>query len=91
MRNMRYAYKQLKPGIFTEDGQVMFLKIRDNVKALLKESGAVAMGRTSKGVTGDSWSMMACVDRLVELGEIKEVPRSDYCPGQYRIFVKVDE
>jgi hypothetical protein len=41
-------------------------------------------------VTGCTWFMMACVDRLVELGEIKEVLR-DNIAGQYRIFVKPKE
>jgi hypothetical protein len=36
---------------------------------------------------GDSWELMACVDRLIELGEISEIERGD-CPGQYRVFVK---
>jgi hypothetical protein len=33
--------------------------------------------------------MIACVDRLVELKEIKELPRGAV-PGQYRIFVSID-
>jgi hypothetical protein len=37
--------------------------------------------------SGDSWTMLACMDRLVELGEIREVPQSGVA-GQDRIFVK---
>jgi hypothetical protein len=36
---------------------------------------------------GDSWTMLACVDRLVELGEIREIVQADV-PGQYRVFVE---
>ena len=68
-----YNYQNEKSKIFTEDGQVVFLKIRDKTQQLLKQSGAVMMGNILNGITGDSWLHLACVDRLVELGEIKEI------------------
>jgi len=37
------------------------------------------------GVAGDSWTMLACIDRLVELGELWEVV-SQPVAGQHRIF-----
>lgn len=80
-----YKYADLKPTIFTEDGQAMFLEIRDRVKKIVKESGAISMGAAIAG-TGDSWKRMACVDRLVELGVLKEIHQDD-CAGQHRIFV----
>lgn len=81
-----YVYEELKAGIFTESGQEMFLKIRDNTKELIKESGAVTMGSAISGVSGDSWLMIACVDRMVELGEIREIKQGEV-PGQFRVFV----
>ena len=80
-----YKYENLKPGIFNEDGQTMFLEIRDRVKKILAQSGAITMGVAMSGV-GDSWKRMACVDRLVELREIKEINYGE-CAGQHRIFV----
>ena len=68
-----YNYQNEKSKIFTEDGQVIFLKIRDKTQQLLKQSGAVMMSNILNGITGDSWLHLACVDRLVELGEIKEI------------------
>ena len=82
-----YNYQTEKSRIFTEDGQETFLKIRDKVQQLLKQSGAVMMQNVISGVTGDSWLHLACVDRLVELKEIVEVTGSDVA-GQYRIFTK---
>jgi hypothetical protein len=84
-----YDYATEKPKIFTEDGQVMFLKIRDQVHEKLKIAGAIQMQHTSEGCTGNTWTMMACVDRLVELGEIAEVKMPGYTAGQHRIFVKI--
>ena len=41
-----------------------------------------------KSVLGaGSWQMMVCLDRLVELGEIYEVPTPCNGRGQYWIFV----
>jgi hypothetical protein len=81
-----YSYKTEREKIFTEQGQVMFLSIRDRVHELLKTAGAVRMDRAISGQTGSSWEMLACVDRLVELGEIKEITGLN-TPGQYRVFV----
>ena len=83
-----YNYQTEKSKIFTEDGQETFLKIRDKVKQLLKQSGAVMMQNAISSVTGDSWLHLACVDRLVELKEIREITGSNVA-GQHRVFVGV--
>ncbi len=83
-----YNYETEKPKLFTEDGQVMFLKVRDQVKKLLAEAGAVRAQEAWKGVCGDSWHMLACLDRLVELREIREL-FDHSVPAQYRVFVAV--
>ena len=81
-----YDYQAQKKNIFTEDGSLMFTQIRDNVKRLLNISGAFMMQNAISGVcTGDSWTMLACIDRLVELGEIREL--SQNCAGQHRVFI----
>jgi hypothetical protein len=84
---MSYDYQTERPFVFTEDGQVMFLKIRDTAKSLLEKSGAVSCGRLIAGLTGDSWGMLACVDRLVELRELREVPNPHSSAGQHRLFI----
>ena len=83
-----YDYQTEKSKIFTEDGQETFLKIRDKVQQLLKQSGAVMMQNAISGVTGDSWLHLACVDRLVELKEIQEITKENVA-GQHRVFVAV--
>lgn len=83
-----YNYQIEKSKIFTEDGQKTFLKIREKVHHLLKQSGAVMMQNAINEVTGDSWLHMACVDRLVELKEIREITKENVV-GQHRVFVAV--
>lgn len=80
-----YNYQTERPTLFTEEGQIVFLKIRDKAHELLKKSGAFKL---SNVITGDTWLAMVCVDRLVELAEIREVTNATIC-GQDRVFVAV--
>lgn len=82
-----YNYQKEKPRLFTEEGQFMFLKIRDRAFKLIAEAGCVNMERATSGVCGDSWQQLACMDRLVELRELTEIKYGD-CAGQHRIFVR---
>lgn len=84
---MSYVYEIEKTKLFTDGGQRMFLRIRDETHRLLKLSGAVMAEKLLIG-SGDSWTMIACLDRLIELGEIVEVDQNKKVPGQYRIFIK---
>lgn len=81
-----YCYKELKSEVFKENNQEMFLAIRDRAKKLKLESGVFEMQAVIKGQTGDAWVMMACVDRLAELGEIRELDIGSSVAGQNRIF-----
>jgi hypothetical protein len=82
-----YVYEQEKRHLFTEEGQVLFLEIRDRANGLLDLSGAVRMHEAISGSAGIAWHMLACVDRMVELGEIEEVPQAGVA-GQHRVFVR---
>lgn len=83
-----YNYQEERHKIFTEEGSVKFNKVRDNVKELLRRSGAVSMFHATRVISGDGWEMMAHVDRLVELGEIREITGREVA-GQDRVFVEV--
>lgn len=83
---MTYAYHKERDVVFTDDGQRLFLSIRDKVAGLLKTAGAVRLQEAIAGQTGDTFHMLACVDRMVELGELRELTTDG--PGQYRVFVK---
>lgn len=86
---MSYSYQTERKNVFTENGQVMFLAIRDNAKSLIASAGCARMDKIIAGCGGgDSWTMLACVDRLVELGEIVEVKQLVAVAGQFRIFTR---
>jgi hypothetical protein len=82
---MPYKYEDVKPEIFKPENQKTFLKVRDDVNRLIDLAGAVRLDKVMPG--GDTWTSMAYVDRLVELGEIKEVPQPKVW-GQNRIFIR---
>lgn len=83
-----YRYEDLKPNLFTEEGVTLYVQIRDRAKRLLAEAEAFTMGAAIRRSTGDSWLMLACVDRMVELGELREVTVGRAVTGQDRVFVK---
>ena len=85
---MAYNYNDQRSFVFTEKGQKTFLKIRDNAFKLITKAGCAKMGNLTRG-TGEIWNRLACVDRLVELGELREINYGE-CSGQDRIFVRVE-
>lgn len=80
-----YDYENERAKIFTEEGQEVFLQIRDNVKRILEIAGCMDMQHAIQSSSGDSWMLLACVDRLVELDEIDELHFGS-CAGQHRVF-----
>ena len=82
-----YQYEEIKPRLFTEEAQQDFLKVRDRAHKLLKESGAFKSLHACRDISGDTWMMMAYVDRLVELKEIREITPPNVA-GQNRVFVE---
>lgn len=84
-----YKYEAMKNDLFTDKGQIKFINIRDNVKNLLEQAGAVRMQEAINVETGDNWLLLACVDRMVEIGELKEITPKDTI-AQFRVFVRVN-
>jgi hypothetical protein len=89
-----YSYVDEKPFVLTDEGQRIFLKVRDFAERAIKIGGAVRAHELMNAASGagDSWKMMACVDRLIELKELREVGREGDSAWQARVFVstKVD-
>lgn len=84
---MPYTYQEEKPKLLTDDGQRLFLRFRDRAQELLKISGAARAHEMMSGFSGDSWILLACIDRLVELGELRHVDTVAPVATQYRIYV----
>lgn len=83
---MSYVYREERSKLFTEEGQVKFLRVRDAAKELLGIAGAFRCSEMlhKSGIAGDSWFQIACVDRLVELGEIIELNPTAW--AQHKIY-----
>ncbi len=83
---MVYRYEEIKPRLFTDEGNRRFITRRDKVLAMIAENGAVRMQEAMCGWTGDSWEMIAVFDRMVETGEILCVHEG--IATQYRIYTE---
>lgn len=70
---MSYNYATHRPFVFTEEGQEMLLKFRDRAREHIEHSGAVSYAAIIAGTGGQGWDILACVDRLVELGDLRRV------------------
>ena len=82
-----YEYEKEKQNIFTDEGQRTFLKVRDEVNRLLEIAGCFKLENVFLAVNVcDSFMWLAYIDRLVELGEIREVKRE--CMSQHKIYTR---
>jgi hypothetical protein len=82
-----YDYQTEKAKVFTEEGSVVFAKMRDKARKLLEVAGAVRMDYLMQGILADPWLCLACADRMLELGDFQEVKQAQPPVGQHRIFV----
>jgi len=84
-----YSYQAERDKLFTEEGQRLFLAVRDDVNKKLDIAGAVMVQKVNPHMGYDGWTFLACFDRLVELGEITPV-NSNKVAGQHQIFRKTE-
>jgi hypothetical protein len=83
-----YRYEDEKPKLLTDEGQRLFLKFRDDAIDVLGIAGAFRFDAISKRshYVMDDWLRLACVDRMIELGELRDVTPPGTV-GQHRIFI----
>lgn len=74
-----YNYDEQRSWLFTDEGQVALIKARDNAIRIAKAAGGAFVGmKALEGVkVGDTWKMLAILDRLVEMVDMAEVPEHD--------------
>lgn len=68
-----YKYEEEKPWLFTEKGSVEFIRFRDAALELMQPTGAAEATKLMGLLGGDSFKRLACIDRMVEIGDIKRV------------------
>ena len=84
---MAYKYEECKPNLLNKEELKRFLEVRDIVKDEIDAVGMVVMGAVMMRALGDTWKVMACVDMLVEIGEIVETTQKNGTWAQEREFV----
>lgn len=83
---MPYSYAEMRESLFTEHGAEVLTAVRRNVARQLKTSGTVRAQEAFSGAVAENWTMLAALDYMVEMGEIREVTGPDVW-GQDRVFV----
>jgi hypothetical protein len=83
---MSYRYETQRAELFTEHGAKTLLTVRDNAKRLLNTAGAFMASHAFDGADGDTWTMLAALDYLVERGEIVRVAGGIATWGQCQVF-----
>lgn len=69
-----YVYAEHRAHVFTERGQEQLLTVLKCARECIEKSGAVlAVKLLNAAGSGDSWDMMAVVERLVELNYLRAV------------------
>lgn len=82
-----YRYADFRDQLFTEKGQTRLLEVLSYVRRRIDEGGAVMLVKVLQHMSGDTWFNMACVDRLVELGYLREVTGISEVRKQDRVFI----
>lgn len=85
---MTYNYEEYKPNLLDKEELRRFLKVRDIVKDEIDSIGMVVMGAVMMRACGDTWKTMACVEMLVEIGEIVETTQKNVTWAQEREFIR---
>ena len=85
---MSYNYEDHREALFTDQGQRDVITMLQHVESTLEVSGAIRMQEALSSLVDASWHAVACVDRLHELGLIREIPQ-ECTLLQNRVFVGV--
>jgi hypothetical protein len=85
---MPYSYETEKTKILTMEGQKLLQRIRAKAQTCLETAGCARMQEIIRDNVGDSWLMCACVDFMVEMGELEEIEQRRPVRYQSRIFIE---
>lgn len=72
---MSYDYRKQKPVLLTDEGFKVLLGVRDKARELMPKAGVATVGAMLDGQLKyvgacDSWTGLAAIDWLVELGDL---------------------
>lgn len=86
---MAYNYNNYTTWLSSIEGSKAFLRVRDWCNQALHNCGAFTEGKamSAAGSTPDSFHAIACIDHLVQLGEIEQIP-GQTCASQNRVYRK---
>jgi hypothetical protein len=81
-----YSYQDMRPQTLTDEGQRAVIKTRDRARMLCEMAGCCSLEALIYPLTGDTWLMLAVVDRVVELGDLRPVVETSTPAAHARLF-----
>lgn len=84
---MSYSYETERHRLFTDEGQRLVIALYDEARRCIAVAGAVRCAELIAAIGGDGWNVLAGIDRLVELGRLREVTDASKVRAQHRVFV----
>ena len=83
-----YSYDTEKEHLFTPNGIKLLLKIRETIDQLLDDAGAFMIDKVVQHHTGDTFQMLACIDYLEDIGEIRRTCMCSAGITQMRVYIR---
>lgn len=84
---MPYDYQTERPTLFTEGGVDLLLRVRDHARRFLQTAGAFTAGKVVDTCCGETFTVLAALDYLVERGDVRCVTPQEHTVGQDWVFV----
>jgi len=84
----KYNYEFHKKELYSDLGMQMLLDVNDKAIKLIEVSGCVKVSKVLDGITGDSFTMLACIDQLIKMKRVREVFPVSGSTAQNRILIK---
>lgn len=84
---MGYSYQAERPWLFTAPGQQLRTFVRRKAWAMIDSYGRFTALDIAIGESWDIWHVAACLDRMIELGEIDELAVDRHNELNFRSFV----
>lgn len=89
---MSYSYQTERPYVFSEEGSENVMRAKNYIDKALEQHGAVRCEEAMSGANfkgcPTSWERLVCIDRLVEIGEIRGVREGRGFATQHQVYIK---
>jgi hypothetical protein len=81
-----YTYEEFRPKVLEPEGQKKLLTVHRHVLDNFNDGRPFEMQAAMKPIYGDTWTNIAVVEYLVEMGVLREIKTMEETATQHRLF-----